>query len=299
MTAGEPLVLDPDDPRFPKELLQVRPQPRRLHAIGDLSTLDKPKVAIVGSRHPSGYGTRVAYRAAYETARAGVVVVSGMARGLDARAHRAALDAGGATIAVLGCGLDLCYPIGNRDLLAAVRERGLLLSEYPLGTRPTKWTFPARNRLIAALARCLLVVEGRARGGTSNTVWWMESLGKPVFAVPGRLEEPAAEGPNLLIQQGARVYLSPRDLLAEMGIAWSGPEEEPGGAGGPDAGLARAELTGAEAVVFDLISADPTHVDSLSERAALEPGLLLAALSSLELQGLVTQLPGKHFALVS
>ena len=297
----EPALLHPDDPEFPLELLRLKRPPKLLYVRGDATILREPMVAIVGSREPSAYGIKVAYEAAYECAKAGLVVVSGMARGLDARAHRGALDAGGKTVAVLGCGIDRIYPVENRSLIEAVPHHGCLVSEYAPGVRATRFTFPERNRLIAGLAKCLLVVEGRAKGGTSNTVWWTQSLEKRIFAVPGRINELVAEGPNLLLHQGAGVYLSPRDLLAEYKIAWSGPapDESATGMNSPGAELVRAELSGAEATVFDVITPEPAHVDFIAERAQVEAGLLLAALSSLELQGLVRQLPGKHFALAS
>lgn len=299
--AGEPMVLTPDDAGFPLALLRVRPPPERLYVLGDVTALAAPMVAIVGSREPSPYGIRVAYEAAFECARAGLVVVSGMARGLDARAHRGALDAGGRTVAVLGCGTDQIYPRANRGLLEAVPGQGCLVTEYEPGRRPVQWAFPARNRLIAGLATCLLVVEGRVKGGTSNMVWWMQTLEKPIFAVPGRLGEATAEGPNLLLHQGAGVYLTPGDLLEEFGLRWSGVVPDPAASGlpAPDAELVRAELSGAEASVFDLLTPEPAHVDAIAVRARLDAGLLLAALSSLEIQGLIRQLPGKHFALAS
>jgi DNA processing protein len=279
----------------------------------------------------------VAYEAAYEAARAGLVVVSGMARGLDARAHRGALDGGGRTIGVLGCGLDVAYPRVNADLLEAIPASGLLLTERPAGTRPEKWTFPARNRIIAAVAKCVLVVEGQRAGGTDNTAWWMLRLGRKVLAVPGRIDELVAGGPNRLIQDGAWPYLTPQDLLAQFGLTWdcAGTEAgEPGGAAGlrrapsvpsdrrraggppgePATGLgddppvapldpevleALSGLAAAEATVFDVVTPEPLHVDRLAERAGLAPATLLAALSSLELKGLVTQLPGKQFRLAS
>jgi len=227
------------------------------------------------------------------------VVVSGMAIGLDARAHRAALDAGGGTIAVLGTGIDIDYPPTNASLLREVRAKGLVLTERHPGEEARPWHFPARNRIIAGLARCLLIVEGRADGGTSNTAGWALKMHKPIWAVPGRLGEPQAEGPNKLLQDGASIYLEPDGMLSELGL------EVP--ARPPDrlkvlkrqGARVRAELTGAEATLYDLITPDPVHVDVLVVRSAIEPGLLLAALSSLELQGLVTQLPGKHFALAS
>jgi DNA processing protein len=304
-TAGAPAavaVLGRGDPRFPKALLQVQPQPEALYALGDLDLLGRRMVGIVGSRTPTPYGARVAYQAARVAAEAGLVVVSGMARGLDARAHRGALDAGGTTIAVLGSGVDVCYPACNRDLYAAIRRGGLLLSEAPPGRRPHRGAFPRRNRLIAGLAECLLVVEGKARGGTHNTVAWMHTLGKHVLAVPGRIDDAVAEGPNRMIRDGAALYLGPNDLLEPFGLRWTQvvAEERRRAADEIDALLGEApDLLSAEARIFDLLAADPQPVDVLAERAALEPGTMLAALSSLELKGLAVQLPGKLFALAT
>lgn len=295
-------VLRPGDPLFPLALLAVRPQPEVLYARGDLTLLARPLVAIIGSRTPTTYGTRVAYQAAEAAARAGLVVVSGMARGLDTRAHRGALDAGGKTIAVLGSGVDVPYPTSNRDLYADVLASGLLLSEEEPGSNPHRGSFPRRNRLIAGLAQCLLVVEGKAAGGTSNTAGFMLAAGKPIVAVPGRIEDEVAEGPNKLIRDGAGIYLGPEDLLARFGLHWDHvvERERRAEAAQLDAFLAHSpELLRAEAAVFDLLAAEPLHVDALAARTALDAGTLLAALSSLELKGLAVQLPGKRFCLAA
>jgi len=294
-------VLTIHDADFPTKALTVRPQPRTLFVRGDVAVLGRRMVAIVGARDPSPYGMKVAWEAAHACARAGLVVVSGMARGLDGQAHRAALDAGGLTVGVLGCGLDVAYPRQNADLRSSIPEHGALISEFPAGTRPAPWTFPQRNRLIAALADTLLVVEGRVKGGTSNTVAWVMTLNKTVLAVPGRIDEELAGGPNLLIQQGATLYRGPWDLFDVLGLPapeWVRRESTPDGFA-PDVRAARAELSGAEATLFDLMTPQPVHVDQLARRATLDAGLLLAALSTLELQGLIKQLPGKHFALAS
>jgi len=296
--------LRPDDPLFPQPLLRVEQPPAVLYAEGDLTLLERPRVAIIGSRHPSAYGVRIASEAARALAGQGIVIVSGMAIGLDARAHRGALDAGGGTIAVLGAGIDLDLPLANRALLRETRERGLVLSEYPPGTPAAPWTFPKRNRIIAALARCLLVVEGRLKGGTSNTAEWALRIGAKVFGVPGRLHDELAQSPNALIRDGGTIYTHPNDILYAMDLPTL-PEHAPEVADALRASAAegekvRVELSGAEAALFDLfVGPEPVHVDALAVRSALQPGLLLAALSSLELQGLVTQLPGKHFALAS
>jgi DNA processing protein len=301
------VILRRDDARYPANLCVLAKPPAVLYARGDLAVLDGPCVAIVGSRRPTPYGITVAYEAAREAARAGLVVVSGMARGLDARAHRGALDGGGRTVAVLGCGFDVPYPVENLDLLEAVPRNGLLLSEFAPGTRPTKWSFPARNRIIVALAKVLLVVEGKAQGGTSNTVKWMNEVGRSVLAVPGRIDEPVAEGPNRLIQDGAWPYLTPQDLLVRFGLQWDGAPRPDGTSPRasrpappePDVLAALSGLAHAEALVFDVVTPDPVHVDAIGERAGLDHATLLAALSSLEIKGLVAQVPGKRFRLLS
>jgi DNA processing protein len=303
-----------DDPRYPGSLFHLQVPPAQLWLEGDLTLLARPIVAVVGSRQPSPYGMRCAFAAAKGLAEGGAVIVSGMAHGLDAQAHQGALAAtSGTTIAVLGGGIDVVYPRSHRELFEGVRRRGLLVSEYEPGTRPWKHHFPWRNRIIAALAKALLVVEGKIRGGTSNTVEWMLRIGRPVLAVPGHIDSELAEGPNLLLRDGAHPYLEPADLLWRIGLS-----DPPASRADRIAAAARRTrtatalrearhlgevhrraLTGAEATLYDLLRVEPVHVDQLAERSHLPPGLLLAALSSLELQGLAVQLPGKQFALAS
>ena len=307
MTAPRPSApeirrLTPGDAGYPKSLLLLENPPEALYALGDLALLARPLVAIVGSRTPTAYGARVAYEAAQAAARAGLVVVSGMARGLDTRAHRGALDAGGGSIAVLGSGVDVPYPLSNRDLYLDLRARGLLLSEQEPGTTPHKGSFPLRNRIIAGLAQALLVVEGKVHGGTTNTAKQVHALHKPLLAVPGRIEDAVAEGPNGWIRDGATPYLSPEDLLAPFGLHWQGvlEAERRADAEQLDALLEGSrDLLAAEAQVFDVLGAVPLHVDAIAGRTRLDPGTLLAALSSLELKGLAVQLPGKHFRLAA
>jgi DNA processing protein len=270
-------LIEWDDPLYPLALKVVRPRVERLHALGDLSLLSRRSVAIVGSRNPTAYGTRIAYQVAQVAVRAGLVVVSGMARGLDARAHRGALDAGGKTIAVLGNGVDVPYPLRNRDLYADILRTGLIVSEEKPGSDPGPGSFPRRNRIIAGLAEALLVVEGKAAGGTSNTVKWMQDLGRPVLAVPGRIDDEVAEGPNKLISEGARPYLGPQDLLDPYGLTWDSvvDGEAQADAAQVDAFLANEpDLLGAEARIFDLLAPEPLHVDAIAEKTALDAGTL-------------------------
>lgn len=301
------------DERYPQRLLSVTQPPGSLWVLGNVALLARPAVAVVGTRRPTAYGRRTAEDIGRALAAEGVAVVSGLALGLDAAAHRGALAAGGATIAVLAGGVDSIYPKANAALYDAIVEQGLIVSEAPPRAEARGFDFPRRNRIIAGLAQALVVVEGRHKSGTAHTVEAMLGLGRPVFAVPGRLEDPAAETPNALIQHGADVYLVPGDVLASLGSPVRPAAEaeaarmrfkraqakaELGEA--RRKGLARRQLLGSdEATLFDVLGRDPQDVDVLARLSALAPAALLAALSSLELQGLVTQLPGKRFALAS
>ena len=295
-------VLRQDDPRFPAQLVLLDEPVEQLWIEGDLSLLKLPRVAIIGSRDPSAYGMTVAYDAAKALAAQGACIVSGMAQGLDTQAHHGALDAGGKTIAVLGTGMDVDYPRSNRQLVRTVRERGLVLTEFAPGTEPRRQNFPRRNRIIAALSQCLLVVEGRLKGGTSNTAKWAAEIMEhgELFGVPGRIGDELAESPNAIIHSGGSVYLHPNDILLKLGLPTLPEPDRPKREARREqrelARAARAHLSEAEATLFDLLTKHPTHVDVLATKSAVAPGLLLAALSSLELQGLVMQLPGKHFA---
>jgi DNA processing protein len=283
---------DPDYPAplrhlpLPPPVLYCRgalPRPRgasclRHAAPGDLGDA----VAIVGSRHPSTYGREAAWLFARDLARAGVAVVSGFARGVDAAAHRGALAGGGETVAVLGCGLDVAYPREHHPALAdQVAGHGALLSELPLGTAPHKGNFPVRNRLIAALARATLVVEATARSGSLITARCALELGREVLALPGRIFDDGAMGPNALLRDGARPALHPRDLLAELSVG-----EDPAHEAAPP-------LPGLSARLWDAMPPGSAQgVDELAARCAAGIDETLAELLELELAGWVSRLPG-------
>lgn len=209
-------TLLPGDPDFPDLALPLGEAPLCLFARGDLSLLDRPAVALVGSRKPTRYGVEVAHLVAGRAARAGLVVVSGMARGLDAVAHRVALAAGGGSIGVLGCGLGVAYPASNRLLHDEMAERGLLLTEHPPHQRPTEGSFPERNRIIAALARVTVVVEAGATSGALITARVANDLSRTVMAVPGPVTSALSVGTNRLIQDGAHPLLRMADLLTRF-----------------------------------------------------------------------------------
>ena len=283
--------LMPDDPHFPPSLREIPDPPTLLFALGDLTLLERPAVAIVGSRDHSEYGGAVCREVASGIAGRGIVVVSGMARGLDAVAHTAALDAGGTTIGVLANGLGVTYPAANRSLYQRVAEGGLLLTECPPGERPGIGSFPRRNRLISALARVTVVVEAAQGSGALITVGTALAQGKDVMAVPGNITSPTSVGTNQILRDGAEPLLTLEDLLAHYPEAdnarIAGPTRVATGL--PSGPVPPADLSSAEARIFSALAAGPTRTDDLIARTALTAADALAALSSLELQGLAVQ----------
>jgi DNA processing protein len=283
--------LIPEDPEFPVACREIPDRPTLLFALGDLSLLERPAVAIVGSRDHSDYGAAVCREVAGGAAAAGLAVVSGMARGLDAIAHAAALDAGGVTIGVLGNGLGVVYPAANRGLYQRVAEQGLLLTEFPPGERPAVGSFPRRNRLISALGRITVVVEAAQGSGALITVGTALAQGRDVMAVPGNITSPTSVGTNQLIRDGAEPLLVLEDLLAHYPEAHDG-RVTPKTAGAVTADVqpaAPADLSSAELRIFGILSAAPAGPDELIARAQLPTPEVLAALSGLELRGLVLQ----------
>lgn len=286
-------ILVPDDADFPATLRTIPDPPPLVFALGDLGLLERPALAVVGSRDHTAYGEAVARTVAAQAARAGIVVVSGMARGLDAVAHTAALDAGGTTIGVLGNGIGVIYPAANRALYEQVAARGLLLSEFAPGERPHAGSFPRRNRLISGLARATLVVEAAVGSGALITAGTALDQGRDVLAVPGPITSAVSSGCNRLIRDGAAPYLEPVDLFAHYPEIEFVPEEAVETAAGvrplPET------LTADERRLAELLGAEPVHLDSLAGRAGKPVGVLLALLCGLELQGIVEQRPGRLF----
>jgi DNA processing protein len=287
------LILVPDAPAFPAALREIPDPPPLLFVSGDPALLERPAVAIVGSRDHSAYGAAVCRMVAERAARAGIVVVSGMARGLDAQAHHAALDAGGTSIGVLGNGLGVIYPAANRALYDRMRRRGLLVTEFAPGERPHAGSFPRRNRLISGLARVTIVIEAAAGSGTLITVDSALAQGREVMAVPGAITSAVSVGTNRLIRDGATPLLELDDLLAFY------PDAEPIAAS-PIATLDREtpplpdDLSEDERLLAALL-AEPLHLDELAGRAGRPVGSVLATLSGLEVRGVVRQDPGQRF----
>lgn len=268
---------------WPRELDTIDSPPTSLWARGRVELLARqPRIAVVGTRSPTPYGEDVAARLAQALAEQGVVIVSGLARGIDAVAHRAALDAGGATLAVLGCGVDRPWPEGA--LTERVAEEGCLLSEYIPGQAPRRHHFPWRNRLIAGLAHAVVVVEAAQASGSLITARWAVDQGRAVFAVPGRIDQPMARGCHRLLREGAELCDSPADLLAAVGLL--APEVR-----GPDTPLADPLLAA--------LRGETLTADELAQRTASETPAVLVRLVELELAGAIVRGPGGLFRLAS
>jgi DNA processing protein len=276
-------------PGFPDRLAKVHDPPPGLFVRGaaDLSLLDAPAVAIVGARACSAYGTAVATKLARELAGAGVLVVSGLARGVDAAAHRGALESG-TTVAVLGCGIDRDYPRAHAQLAARIAAEGLILSEYPPGVEPAPWRFPARNRIVAGLTDATVVVEARERSGALITADLALEEGREVLAVPGEITSALSDGTNALLRLGATPVTSSADVLEALGIEPAPPIPSPA-----------ANLGARLAVVHAAVVDAPAAIDDLVRRTGLGAGHVAAALAELELLGLVAQSGGLYRGVVS
>lgn len=281
------------DAAYPELLRRIPDPPLALYVLGTLEHSDRHTLAVVGSRRCTFYGRQVAERFSFWLARAGLTIVSGLARGIDACAHRAALKAGGRTIAVLGSGLDRIYPPESEELAHQIVTQGAVVSEYPLGREPDKTTFPYRNRVISGLSRGVLVVEAGPGSGALITADAALSQGRPVFAVPGRIDTPASAGCHLLIKQGARLVDQVDEILAEL------MQLELPAAGSPAAAVAEGDsegiisLSDEEKRVLQALEEGTLDVDTLARRSGLSSGQLSRVLVKLEFKRAVRMLPGR------
>jgi len=279
-------VLAHFEPGFPASLAQIPSPPPIIFCRGDVKCLEKPAVAVVGARKATPYGRMVARKLGRDLARANLVVVSGVARGIDSEAHWGCLEGGGMTIGVLGNGLDVVYPRENRTLYSRIERQGLLLSEYPPGTAPEPGNFPVRNRLISALSRGVVVVEAQQKSGAMITVGFALEQGKDVFAVPGPVTSPNSQGPHMLLKEGARLVDGVEDILQEWGIE---TRVEPG----REKVDAKSEIP-----VYDYIGFEPIHLDRILEISGLTVADTAPQLLQLELQGKIKCLPGNIYVRV-
>jgi len=290
-------IFIPGDPDYPPLLREIPDPPPVLFSLGNRALLLRPAAAVVGSRDHSSYGASACRTLAGAAAEAGVVIVSGMARGLDAVAHTAALDAGGTTIGVLGNGLGVIYPAANRALYDRVANEGLLLSEFPPGERPHVGSFPRRNRLISGLSLVTVVVEAAIGSGALITAGAALDQGREVMAVPGNITSPLSAGTNRLIRDGAAPVLEPADLLQHFPeLIGSTPTET------APASTARPlpeELSVEERELAGLVGLDLIHPDELALRSRRPIGEVLALLGGLEIAGVVEREPGRLFRRLS
>ncbi len=280
------LTWDMDD--YPPNLREIYNAPPVLYVRGRLEKRDEWAVAVVGTRRASVYGKEAARMMGAGLAQAGVTVVSGLAWGIDTTAHRACLDAGGRTLAVLGCGVDIIYPRQNARLAAEIVERGALISEYALGTRPEARNFPPRNRIISGLTLGTVVIEADLGSGALITAKFAVEQGRDVFAVPGSIFAKGSRGTNDLIQQGAKLVRNVGDVLEELNLTMVSEQAQ-----------ARAVLpeNETEALLLEHLSAEPRHIDALGRAAHLPIAQVSSTLALMELKGMVRQVGGMNYVL--
>lgn len=285
------------DDDYPELLARIKDPPRLLYIVGEPSALHLPALAIVGSRNPTSGGARNAFEFARYLAASGFCIVSGLATGIDAAAHRGALDAKAPTVAFLGHGIDIIYPAQNRGLAEKIAERGALVSEYPLGMQPKKPFFPQRNRLISGLSLGTLVVEAARQSGSLITARLAAEQGREVFAMPGSIHNPLARGCHQLLRDGAKLVESGDDIVSELApLAGHILQTSLESTASPE----RAETRDPEYVKLrEHLGHDPVSIDELAKRSGLTIGEVSSMLLILELDGIVEKLSGGRYALLS
>ncbi len=277
------------DPSYPPLLREIDDHPPILYVRGNLIPEDECSIAIVGTRRASSYGRQTAEEMTCELTRHNITIVSGLAVGIDTVAHRAALKAGGRTIAVAGCGLDIVYPADNAALASQITEHGALISEFPLGTRPRADNFPRRNRIMSGISRGVLVIEAGERSGALITAHMAVEQNREVFAVPGNIYSPASKGTNRLIQEGAKLVRNCADVLEELNLAMvpqqlEMPEPAP-------------SVTDTEAQLLELLSTETHHIDEICRRSGMSMPMVNSMLTILELRGIVKQVGSMNYVL--
>ena len=285
--AGQPnhRILTLADGTYPKTLLEIPDPPSLIYLRGRSELLAETGLAIVGSRNATPQGIRNAEAFSAALAVQGFCIISGLALGIDAAAHHGALAAEGKTVAVIGTGADRIYPARNRELALTIAERGLVISEFPLGTPALAANFPRRNRIISGLARGVLVVEAAPESGSLITARLAAEQGREVFAIPGSIHSPVARGCHQLIRQGAKLVETASDILEEFGLLPAASATKP----------PADKLPATDNPLLTILAHDPCTLDELVERTGLETDILLAELLSLELAGRVATLPGNRY----
>ena len=277
-----------EDDSYPEQLRQIDQSPYLLYYAGSLACLKQPAVAIVGSRNPSSYGIEIAGVLAKDLCKAGVCVISGLARGIDAAAHRAAVACDGETIGVLGSGINVPYPQEHIPLLRKIAGgRGLILSEYPLDASPAAYHFPHRNRIISGLSQGVVFVEGKIRSGGMNTVSCALNQGREVFAVPGRVGTECAEGPLTILREGARLVTCADDILEDLGLKSVSVMKD----------MKKAVFTPIQQSIVNALKNGPISVDELENKTGIDTNAVLTELTIMEIDGLIVRENGNQYRL--
>ena len=285
-------LLTIQDEEYPRRLKNIYDPPPLLYVRGTVKREDDFAMAIVGSRRTSTYGRAITEKLSHDLAVHGMTIVSGMARGIDSVAHQGALGAGGRTLAVLGCGVDVIYPPENRRLCEEIITHGAVVSEFPMGSPPEGSHFPKRNRVISGLSLGVVVVQAGQKSGSLITANCALEQGRDVFAVPGNVGIDGSSGTNQLIKDGAKLVAGSADILEEVIPQWTKEKEEEGAEGKKIA----LPLSPDEKRIYDHLGEEPVHIDPIIRESQLDPGKVLSLLLGLELKGLVLQWPSKCFS---
>ena len=281
------------DKEYPWMLKQIYDPPALLYCKGNYMDFSRPAISIVGSRNPTSYGRQMAEKLAFQLASAGVIIISGLARGIDTMAHLGALKAKGTTIGVIGSGIDVVYPPENKKVFSRMELEGTIISEYPPGTKPLSGNFPARNRIISGLSHGVLVVEAGYRSGALITVDFALEQGREVYAIPGNINRPQSAGTNDILKQGAKLVTCVEDILEDLNIQTQQSSMENEGSIKP------VQLDIFETQVYNALEEGEKHLAELANDTKMDIAKLNAVLTMLEIKGMVRQLPGKMFVRTS
>jgi len=281
-------VITAEDEEYPSALREIHDPPIVLYVRGAITARDNHAVAVVGSRKASHYATECAKKLSFQTAYAGLTVVSGLARGIDTAAHQGALAAKGRTIAVIGAGLAHLYPPENAELAERIASNGAVVSEFPIETKPDRQTFPIRNRIVTGMSFGVLVVEAGANSGALISANMAAEQGRTLYAVPGRIDQPTCLGSNRLIQQGAKLVVSAEDILDDLPVMFKDRPQLP-------AAVAPVDLTAEQQKILAAIGAEETSLESVITTSGLTAAVVSSTLLALEIRRLVKQLPGKRY----
>ena len=274
------------DDEYPQMLKNIYSPPIMLFVRGKEMLKKDINIAIVGTRRASFYGMQASEKFAYELGCSGITIVSGLATGIDANAHKGALKANAKTVAVLGCGVDICYPLSNKKLFAQILEKGTIVSELPMGFQPSRITFPMRNRIISGLSKGVVVVEAAKKSGSLITADLAAEQGRDVFAVPGRIDCSVAQGTLELIKNGAKLVQHTNDILEEIGCSIENV-------------TTKNKLTDEQKRILDIISKEPLYIDDIKEEVSCDFGALSSMLLKMQMMGIIKELPGKIYSVSS